>query len=462
MLLLLLALAAAPLAAESVQIEHDHVSCLVAGKYPEIQACFDPAESVARARVYFRAAGTQDWFYVDMSREATCFLGVLPRPSGSIEHVDYYVSATDREFVEARTVDYAPLVVERESDCDGAVARYLGSASVVVGTLSGAGVPAGFVGGGVLGLGLSTTTVAVIGAGVAGGAAVDRGRGRERAAAGRSPPLSPRGQPFSDTHASAHADADADTDTHTHTTPTPTPTPPLPAGCLPDDSAAPRVTILQPANGGEVGAEVEIVAEVTDPGPISSGIAGVTVFAEEQGGSRTVPIATLAPAGPVYRVTWTLPACLGPGDRWYIHVQATDRCEKADGARVRVKRKGDSCDLASAASQDSRGSVLWTSELTVGGGQGQVIVNGSQVVLAGAGSSPLTMDARPARTRVDATLLSGDGEGGVWRFSLASGRVKAGTLRVLSGDPVALGPGVVAFALAGRPGERVAFSFDVE
>jgi hypothetical protein len=222
------------------------------------------------------------------------------------------------------------------------------------------------------------------------------------------------------------------------------------------------VVITQPANGAEVGAQVEIVAEATDPGPISSGIAGVTVFAEEQGGARTVPIATLGPSGSGYRVTWTLPACVGPQDRWYIHVQATDRCQKTGGAQARVKRKGGSCDLASVTAPDSPDSVLWTSELTVGGGQGQVIVNGSHAVFAGGGSSSLTMEAPPGPNRVDATLVSGDGQDGVWRFSLASGRVRAGTLRVLAGDPVALGPGVVAFTLTGRPGERVGFSFDVE
>jgi hypothetical protein len=222
------------------------------------------------------------------------------------------------------------------------------------------------------------------------------------------------------------------------------------------------VTILEPTANADVGATVEIVAEVVDPGPVSSGIAGVRMFAEEQGGSRTAEIATPAPPGPLYRATWSLPECLGPQDRWYIHVQATDRCQKAGGDRVRVKRKEDSCNLGVVAVQSSRDSALWTSDLTVGGGQGQVIVNDAQAILAEGGSSPLTMDVHPGRNRVDATLVSGDGGDGLWRFSLASGRVKAGSLRVVTGDPVALGPGVVAFALTGRPGERVAFSFDIE
>ena len=63
--------------------------------------------------------------------------------------------------------------------------------------------------------------------------------------------------------------------------------------------------------------------------------------------------------------------------------------------------------------------------------------------------------------RVEAVLVSADG-GGQWRFSLASGPVKAGSLRVVAGEPVAHGPATVAFAVEGQPGERIVFSFDRE
>ena len=207
--------------------------------------------------------------------------------------------------------------------------------------------------------------------------------------------------------------------------------------------------------------KVEIVAQVTDPGPISSGLAGVTIFAEEQGGARRFPLATLPPSGSTYRATWTLPACEGSKDHWYIHVQATDRCERTDGSQVKVKRKKKDCDAATVAERSSQTS-LWTSELTVPGGQGQLVVNGTHALFAGSGSSPLSVPVRPGPNRVEATLLSGDGEGGLWRFSLASGRVKAGTLRALAGEPLALGPGMVAFAVSGQPGERLVFTFDHE
>src|SRR5207244_6099875 len=43
--------------AQGLTINHDEVGCLVAGKYPKLQACFTPAGDVKQARVYFRAQG---------------------------------------------------------------------------------------------------------------------------------------------------------------------------------------------------------------------------------------------------------------------------------------------------------------------------------------------------------------------------------------------------------------------
>jgi hypothetical protein len=185
------------------------------------------------------------------------------------------------------------------------------------------------------------------------------------------------------------------------------------------------------------------------------------MFAEEQGASRAVEIATLEPPGPLYRATWSLPECVGPQDRWYIHVQATDRCGLTDGARVRVKRRGDSC-FSSRIDGEVGAAVLWTSDLAVADGQGQVIVNGSHAVFPGAGTSQVSFQARPGRNRVEAMLVSGGGEAGVWRFTLASGGVRAGSLRAVAGQVVAVGPAVVAFRLQGRTGERVVFTFDLE
>jgi hypothetical protein len=38
-------------------VEHDPVSCIIAGQFPELPACVSPASSVARGRVYFQVEG---------------------------------------------------------------------------------------------------------------------------------------------------------------------------------------------------------------------------------------------------------------------------------------------------------------------------------------------------------------------------------------------------------------------
>jgi hypothetical protein len=445
---------AGPLSAQAVSIQHDDVSCLVAGQYPEIRACFDPTENVARARVYFRKGGTRDWYYVAMTPDEACFKGVLPRPRGSIGRIDYYVAATDQQFTETRTEEYPPTVVKKESDCDGLVAPYVGTATVVVGALSGATVPAGFVGGGILGLGVSTVAVAgVVGAGAVGGAVI--------AGSGDDGGTQPTTNPPRPTPSPAPAPTPPPTPTPAPM-PTPTPDPtPTSGACLPDDSADPDVVIQQPTKNADVGATVQIVAEATDPGPVSSGIDKVVMSAQEHGGSRQVQIATFGGPGPTFQDTWALPSCLGPQDRWNVRVRATDRCGRTTEAEVRVKRKGESCAIGATSGQNVA-TALWTSELTVPDGHGQVVANATQAVFLGPGRGELRLDVRPGRNRVEAVLVSGGAEGGVWRFTLAAGSVRPGSLRALAGDVVAIGPGMVAFGVQGDPGGRVVFAFDVE
>jgi hypothetical protein len=453
-----------PLSAQPIAILHEEVSCLVAGQYPVIEACFEPSQNVARARVYFRKGGTPKWYYVEMSPNETCFQGILPRPLRSIGHIDYYIEATDRRFVETRTREYPPTVVSKESECEGLVAPYVGTATVVVGALSGGAVPAGFVGASVLGLGVGTAVTGVVSAGVVGGAVVAGGG----EGSGTPPaPLPPSGvAPPAPRPTPSPSPTPSPTPSPSPTpTPTPAPSPvpePGPEGCLPQDSADPDVVIQEPARNADVGAAVQIVAVATDPGPTSSGIERVVLSADEQGGSRVVQIATFEDPGPVYETTWVVPPCQEPQDRWYIRARATDRCGRTTEAEVRVRRKGDRCSSEAAPPTPSLASVLWSSELTVPDGHGQVLANSTQAVVVGPGRGELRLDVRPGRNRVEAILAASGAEGGLWRFSLAAGPVHPGSLRALAGDVVAIGPGMIAFEVQGHPGERVAFAFDVE
>jgi hypothetical protein len=429
-------------------IQHQPVRCLVAGKYPELDACFEPASRVALARVYFRGEGAGDWYYVEMKAETPCFRGVLPRPKKSLTFVSYYLAVTDRDFAEERTQEYTPRVVPDQKSCaDGLAAPFLSSASVVVGGAS--ALPAGFVGGGVL-AGLATTTAvagaAVVGAGTA-GVVITRG-GDEDA---------PASSPTTTTLATTTTLPTTTTTLPVNTTTTTTTT--TLRGCG-DDSRPPEVQILSPADGADVGGRVDIVVEASDPGPVSNGVQLVRVYAEEQGGSRSFPIATLGGPGPTFRTSWVTPACMGPQDRWYIRAEAVDGCDRSSLSSVRVRRRQASC--AAQSSSSSEGAALvWTSELALPGGRGQLIANQADVVFPGAGRSDLALPKRPGQNRLEAVLVEG-GAPGAWRFTLAAGAIRAGSLRVLAGEAVAVGPESVVFRLRGRSGERVVFAFDAE
>ena len=94
----------------TLTIEHQGPGCVPAGKYCRLAACIRPQDAVARARVYFRASGTADWFYVEMTRAAPCHQAVLPRPKKGLQRLEYYIAATDRSFAETRTPEKAVTV----------------------------------------------------------------------------------------------------------------------------------------------------------------------------------------------------------------------------------------------------------------------------------------------------------------------------------------------------------------
>ena len=150
--------------AQTVEIEHKAVGCIVVGKYPKMNACFTPAANLARARVYFRPEGVPSWYYVEMKSDQPCFAGTLPKPGKKLvgKKIEYYVEGQDKTFNAGRTAEFDPIVVRSAQECkkDVPVAPFLNNATVAVFP----SVPAGFVGGGL-------GTAAVVGIAGAGAAA---------------------------------------------------------------------------------------------------------------------------------------------------------------------------------------------------------------------------------------------------------------------------------------------------
>ena len=130
-----LPLVARSASAEEFAIDHKALACVVAKAFPRIEARIAPVESVARARVYFRAEGGPVWYFVEMKSAGSTFSAALPKPKKSLKRVNYYIEALDTAFRPTRTPDFAPEVVASAGVCSRkqAVAAAAGVASVVVG-----------------------------------------------------------------------------------------------------------------------------------------------------------------------------------------------------------------------------------------------------------------------------------------------------------------------------------------
>jgi hypothetical protein len=105
-----------PLWAEGPVIEHSAVACMVAERFPKLEARFGDPDAVSRARVQFRGEAGP-WYFVAMKREGAVFTGTLPKPKSSLKKISYYIEATDRQFRENRTQEFAADVVPQAALC---------------------------------------------------------------------------------------------------------------------------------------------------------------------------------------------------------------------------------------------------------------------------------------------------------------------------------------------------------
>jgi hypothetical protein len=163
-------LAAGVLAAVHVHaaaIEHTAVGCVVADAFPRFEARVVPADSVARARVFFRGSGA-GWYAVAMTRTGDTFAAILPKPKKSLPRLIYYLEVVDTAMATSRTAEHTASVAPRAASCapDMMAAPSVATASVLVEAPSGAAaIPAGFSGTSV------TAAAPVAAAGAAAGAA---------------------------------------------------------------------------------------------------------------------------------------------------------------------------------------------------------------------------------------------------------------------------------------------------
>lgn len=163
------------LASAQVGIRHDALTCMSTNEFPVVEAELPPAEfrAVREAQVYFKANGSDAWYFVDMEPgEGSQLRAMLPRPLAETNRVDYYVFVLSGTFESWQTEEYSVYVTE--SDCGGVRAATGAPASLTLrATVANqTPVPPGFQPTGISGLvTTSGNTVAVGSAAAAGGGA---------------------------------------------------------------------------------------------------------------------------------------------------------------------------------------------------------------------------------------------------------------------------------------------------
>jgi hypothetical protein len=468
---------------QGLVIEHKELSCVVADKFPRLTACIAPRSRVAQARVYFRAESTLNWYYIQLTSDTPCHRGVLPKPKKTLHQFSYYIAVTDTVFNDTRTLEYTAEVAPDEASCrKGPAAPFLSSASVAVSSAGGATViPEGFLASGLAGAGLSSgLLLGVVGGGaaVAGGIAAIGGGGTRSgqspgpgpSAVGALPPTptttTPPGTPPTTVPITLPGPPPttlrgAPTPATTLPGPTTTTLPPLAPTTTTVPSCSgqttpPNVTITSPSGSGPLpGLSAQIEASASG----ASGIAQVQFFYHDTGGGAPVLIGTIG--SPPYRLTWVFPSCsvVPNGSLLKLYARAIDRCGNTGTSRkLDVTLTGRSCFLSLAHPPPVLG---WTNDLSVPGGRGQIVLNGTEAFYPGPGASLIAAQGQPDHNRVEAVLVEGQGKSGTWRFHFGGNGVMAGSLQVVAGEVELVTPDTIVFRLAGRPGERVVFSFRV-
>jgi len=161
------------------QILFEPVTCFVAGEFPLLDAGIEPIASVARARVYFKGAVGDSFYFVEMTVDQGRYFGKLPRPRIEATPITYYVQSTTTEFDESQTQEIEALVVQDKAECGDRKVAAIGPAGAVTvfSAATGASIlaPAGFAAVAASGLAVGAISViaaAAAAAGVVGGVVV--------------------------------------------------------------------------------------------------------------------------------------------------------------------------------------------------------------------------------------------------------------------------------------------------
>jgi hypothetical protein len=92
-------------------IDHQPVVCSLPGKNPRICAYIADDGEVKRTRAYFRPAGKDLYYWMEMSFDGIQYCATLPIAKSDVKGVDYYVWTIDDNFESKRTRTYTISIV---------------------------------------------------------------------------------------------------------------------------------------------------------------------------------------------------------------------------------------------------------------------------------------------------------------------------------------------------------------
>ena len=488
---LCLLLACAGKAGAQPTIEHPGIECIEPGKFAVVLSGIDPVDEVQTAKVYFRSSLYPDFYYVEMTRDADRFVGVLPQVAPETPEVVYYLEAIDTVFESARSREF--LADVDDCDDDPAAAYYTGSEpGIIVGatTAGSSALPPGFSAIGIVGtitaVGVSSGVGGGVGAGVAVAAAVGAA-GVAGAVVATSPGES-----------STTTVVGAPPSTTVPTTSAPPSGSPSPSSSTTTTAVTTSITTTTVAPGGTTTVPGPSTTTTSTPTSTTSSSSSTTTtsappldascFTVQVLGDCKVRLNATCVSPPVDRYDWVLDTqdkfkrvTVSNGPAVFDHTWSDNDCDE-DGSTITfsltVYRGGSSSSATKSIfvpGNDLKAlpeerllplKMAATLELSSSGERGK-----ARIALDGLAVQPVVSSGQPVELRVDAAagkrevaavIVGGRGEPGLLRLDLsATLEVVSGSLRATEGNVLTQGPRAVTFRLAGQPGETVRFTFEL-
>jgi hypothetical protein len=95
-----------------IDLKHDPpLSCVTTDFAPKVDASVSPGPQYEKGYVYFRAAGTEDYYYAVMKGAPEQLDAVLPRPLPETKAIDYHLRAYDHDEASVQKGEFTPPVV---------------------------------------------------------------------------------------------------------------------------------------------------------------------------------------------------------------------------------------------------------------------------------------------------------------------------------------------------------------